>query len=622
MLTEGQFLQSGILSVSPKGGAKSQPEDDAAAEALAAFSAFVDAEGTGESSVVEKIVSEPSSREGVDHDMPLPTPIAKFDQYLQSFELSERPKGDVVPNGERVAIDGQIEQTPIDRDRPSEDQAATAPEVRSSKPTISNADEAMDEWFVAGKSDLPDDEIFAVPAPFESQAQAIGDRARLDVADPGSQEAKQNQEFSKFQNDLTEFHPGKSVVTLEEINQPEQRVRSTENLDTRAAPELRKDGGGEPRVEAGNSPIKSRETPDVPTIESKSTPKQASPQVVVGSGPDPRQTTDWRTGEVIAPKVQSLAKPEGNRAELRPETRFAGTTRAQQNIVLDVAVVKAKKFGAPATENAPGAAKSGSPSLALADDAGRQGPVSTAVTQYATSPMPTSNLSNPSVGSEQFTSRVNHVNPAQILRAEIPIRNAQLSPAFAQFSGAKVQQINIQPLAITQNDEVSAVGFNASELAETVVSVSASGTVTTAPREVSALLPAPQAGVQTTPPPISVQIAQAIAAADGPQIEVKLSPEELGSVRIVMATREAGMHVTIYADRAETLELLKRDEQSFSADLNSMGFSQSGMSFEQEPSDNTREGRDAEIELSAIETKPVRKPQVWQLGSASMDIRL
>lgn len=99
-------------------------------------------------------------------------------------------------------------------------------------------------------------------------------------------------------------------------------------------------------------------------------------------------------------------------------------------------------------------------------------------------------------------------------------------------------------------------------------------------------VPPPQVAV---PVPVATQIAQSIAAAEGPQIEVKLSPEELGTVRIVMSARDSGMQVTVFAERSETLEVLKNDEAGLQADLESMGFSGSDLSFEQESPDENSE---------------------------------
>lgn len=100
--------------------------------------------------------------------------------------------------------------------------------------------------------------------------------------------------------------------------------------------------------------------------------------------------------------------------------------------------------------------------------------------------------------------------------------------------------------------------------------------------------------IQTGPQPVpaATQVAQSIAAADKSSIEVRLSPDELGTVRLVMSPRESGITVAVYAERSETLELLKLDSEELEADLASMGFSDSNLEFM-----NTRQS-DASAETS------------------------
>ncbi len=101
------------------------------------------------------------------------------------------------------------------------------------------------------------------------------------------------------------------------------------------------------------------------------------------------------------------------------------------------------------------------------------------------------------------------------------------------------------------------------------------------------VIPSTAPAPSTVNQPVVMQITQAIAGSDNAQIQVQLSPEELGSVRIVMSTREAGMQVVIFAERSETLDLLRRDEAGLAADLASMGFSQSNLKFEREGSETS-----------------------------------
>ena len=89
--------------------------------------------------------------------------------------------------------------------------------------------------------------------------------------------------------------------------------------------------------------------------------------------------------------------------------------------------------------------------------------------------------------------------------------------------------------------------------------------------------------------PVVTQLVQAAKSAIDGTIEVKLSPEELGRVRLAMTTGEAGMLVTVTAERAETLDLIRRNIDLFAADLTREGFGDLSFAFGQE---GAGEGRD------------------------------
>lgn len=93
---------------------------------------------------------------------------------------------------------------------------------------------------------------------------------------------------------------------------------------------------------------------------------------------------------------------------------------------------------------------------------------------------------------------------------------------------------------------------------------------------------APSARVEVQARPVITQLVQAARSAIDGMIEVKLAPEELGRVRLAMTSGEAGMTVTVTAERAETLDLIRRNIDLFAADLTDQGFSDLNFSFGQE----------------------------------------
>lgn len=91
---------------------------------------------------------------------------------------------------------------------------------------------------------------------------------------------------------------------------------------------------------------------------------------------------------------------------------------------------------------------------------------------------------------------------------------------------------------------------------------------------------------QPAPPPhsgtaearhVSRQLARHVAA-DQDRIEVTLTPEELGRVRLVMTPGEVPT-VSVYADNQQTLDLLRRNADVLMRELSDTGFGGASLSF-------------------------------------------
>lgn len=94
----------------------------------------------------------------------------------------------------------------------------------------------------------------------------------------------------------------------------------------------------------------------------------------------------------------------------------------------------------------------------------------------------------------------------------------------------------------------------------------------------------------------AAQVAQAIAAAPGDQIEITLSPEELGRVRIQMHQSDIGLQVVISGERPETLDLLRKNIMLLARALSELGYEQASFSFgEQGRGQGDRPGRPASV---------------------------
>ena len=106
-------------------------------------------------------------------------------------------------------------------------------------------------------------------------------------------------------------------------------------------------------------------------------------------------------------------------------------------------------------------------------------------------------------------------------------------------------------------------------------------------------------------------------------IELRLSPEELGKVRIQISTGEHGLTLHINAERPETLDLMRRNIEQLQRDLTAMGYDNPKFSFGQQQrgqddpgSGGTRPDATARTEM------PDTSAPLPQARSTGLDLRL
>ncbi|MBK5932495.1 flagellar hook-length control protein FliK [Rhodovulum imhoffii] len=132
-------------------------------------------------------------------------------------------------------------------------------------------------------------------------------------------------------------------------------------------------------------------------------------------------------------------------------------------------------------------------------------------------------------------------------------------------------------------------GAPAIPLAETVPQIGAPGPEGHAP--LSAPVEIPRAGGVSTPVPapvpvpvpanLATQVAEVIRTTPEGAVDVHLRPEELGRLRLTISPSDAGVSVTVQADRPETVELMRRHIDQLGAQLREMGYGQVSFSFGQ-----------------------------------------
>ncbi|MFB9148522.1 flagellar hook-length control protein FliK [Roseovarius ramblicola] len=85
------------------------------------------------------------------------------------------------------------------------------------------------------------------------------------------------------------------------------------------------------------------------------------------------------------------------------------------------------------------------------------------------------------------------------------------------------------------------------------------------------------------PRQIALRIAQ-VAEGGAPRgtVEISLSPEELGRVRLRLHPSEAGLSVTVTADRPETLDLMRRNIDMLAREFLEIGYDGAQFAFAQD----------------------------------------
>ncbi|MCG7520615.1 flagellar hook-length control protein FliK [Ruegeria sp. Ofav3-42] len=90
-------------------------------------------------------------------------------------------------------------------------------------------------------------------------------------------------------------------------------------------------------------------------------------------------------------------------------------------------------------------------------------------------------------------------------------------------------------------------------------------------------------------------------------VEIALNPEELGRVSIVLNGRDDGLHMTIAAERPETLDMMRRHLSVLEEEFKNLGLG--NLSFDLgTPSDSKRDRSDFERELPADSAQTVDAP--------------
>lgn len=86
-------------------------------------------------------------------------------------------------------------------------------------------------------------------------------------------------------------------------------------------------------------------------------------------------------------------------------------------------------------------------------------------------------------------------------------------------------------------------------------------------------------GAPHLPHALGHRLAEIVARFPDRPVEVTLSPEELGRVRMTLATHDGALTLAIFADRPETVDLMRRHIDQLAQDFRDLGFANLSFSF-------------------------------------------
>lgn len=164
----------------------------------------------------------------------------------------------------------------------------------------------------------------------------------------------------------------------------------------------------------------------------------------------------------------------------------------------------------------------------------------------------------------------------QVLDSEAMTGTARATPGAerAEAPGADRPSEDRQILA-PSGAVVAEKAAGAEGLAGAVPALPTSSHPVAHPERAGSVMPAP------LPDAVPAQIVRAASDSPAPVTEIRLSPEELGAVRIELRTEGERAIVIVTAERGDTLDLLRRHADRLASEFRSAGYSQLDLGFGQ-----------------------------------------
>lgn len=177
-------------------------------------------------------------------------------------------------------------------------------------------------------------------------------------------------------------------------------------------------------------------------------------------------------------------------------------------------------------------------------------------------------------------------SPAQAADVEPPTTSNPAAPQHPPTNPATLQptvtrNVSAPRLAPTQPLTAVSAANPSTDLegVEGQIETALADIRTPGPTSVQSHIPTAQAAPQHQHATVAKQIANAAQNSKDRQIELTLSPAELGKVRMSLSSTDAGVSVLIHADRSETLDLMRRNIGDLEGEFADMGYGDVDFAF-------------------------------------------
>ncbi|KEJ91056.1 flagellar hook-length control protein FliK [Sulfitobacter donghicola] len=283
--------------------------------------------------------------------------------------------------------------------------------------------------------------------------------------------------------------------------------------------------------------------------------------------------------------------------------------------------------------------------------------IGTPVTTFTSAPSSASIIPSASVEVDQLTATVTVPSTPSAIAVPPSVSVAPLQPVTVGKPTARDSMIapdstvsmdEVEPLpAFVKTSPQMQVGASAPETPTTSIGLSNtnsdplfSATLTAEPLELASWETVRSTQQNSTvvsrtdlPSQVARQLAEALPQASQRPVEIALSPEELGRVRMSVLTEENIITISIHAERNDTLDLMRRHIDQLGQNFRNMGYEEINIefgndtesgSFKDQPS-SSKEGDATKAKASSAPANSIDEPATDPTISApnsGVDIRL